>query len=142
MITSSNSLFRERDAQSSGRRFNVAEWLRVFAVRRVRFARGTARYRTWREVAEVIGAIDLYRIRHLRSLPTSMSLFPVIVSNGTFTSTARKEALERDVELMGDIELWKLLNQTPCTRAELEVMENRRVESMRDVQAALNGFGI
>jgi hypothetical protein len=71
-----------------------------------------------------------------------MSLFPVIVSNGTFTSTARKEALERDVELMGDIELWKLLNQTPCTRAELEVMENRRVESMRDVQAALNGFGI
>jgi hypothetical protein len=71
-----------------------------------------------------------------------MSLSPVIVSNGTFTSTARKAALERDVELTGDLELWKLLSQTACTRAELEVVENRRTESMRDVQAALKGFGI
>jgi len=30
---------------------DVAQWLGVFAVRRVRFARGTARYRTWCEVA-------------------------------------------------------------------------------------------
>ena len=29
---------------------DVAEWLRVFTVVRVRFVRGTARYRTWREV--------------------------------------------------------------------------------------------
>jgi hypothetical protein len=93
-------------------------------------------------VAEVIGAIDLYRIRHLRSLPQSMSLFPVIVSNGTFTSMARKEAMARDVELVGDLELWKLLSQTPCTRAEIEAMENRRSESMRDVQAGLKGFGV
>ncbi|MHB8501147.1 MAG: SNF2-related protein [Candidatus Acidiferrales bacterium] len=93
-------------------------------------------------VAEVIGAIDLYRVRHLRSLPTGMSLLPVIVSNGTFTSMARKQALECDVELIGDLELWKLLNQTPCTRAELEVIENRRVESMKDVQAALRSFGM
>ena len=93
-------------------------------------------------VAEVIGAIDLYRIRHLRNLPTNMSLFPVIVSNGTFTSMARKEASERDIELMGDSQLWKLLSQTPCTRAELEVVENRRAESMRDVQAALKSFGM
>lgn len=93
-------------------------------------------------VAEVIGAMDLYRMRHLRNLSAKMSLFPVIVSNGTFTSTARKIALERDVELIGDSELRKLLSQTVCTRAELEVVENRRAESMRDVQAALKGFGI
>jgi hypothetical protein len=93
-------------------------------------------------VAEVIEAIDLYRVRHLRNLPASISLSPVIVSNGTFTSTARKVALERDVELIGDLELWKLLNQTPCTRAELEVVENRRVESMKDVHAALKSFGM
>jgi SNF2 family DNA or RNA helicase len=93
-------------------------------------------------VGEVVGAIDLYRIRHLRDLPASMSLFPVIVSNGTFTSMARKAAAECDVELIGDLELWKLLSQTPCTRAELEVIENRRAESMRDVQAALRGFGM
>jgi len=93
-------------------------------------------------VAEVIGAMDLYRIRHLRSLPPTLSLFPVIVSNGTFTSMARKEASERDVELIGDLELWKLLRHTSCTRAELEVIENRRAETMRDVQAALKGFGM
>jgi hypothetical protein len=93
-------------------------------------------------VAEVIGAMELYRIRHLRILSSKMSLFPVIVSNGTFTSAARKASLERDVELTGNLELWKLLSQTPCTRAELEVLENRRTESMRDVQAALKGFGI
>ncbi len=93
-------------------------------------------------VAEVIGAIDLYRVRHLQKLPASMSLFPVIVSNGTFTSMARKQGLECDVELIGDLELWKLLSQTPCTRAELEAIENRRVESMKDVQAALREFGI
>src|SRR5713101_9564427 len=29
---------------------DVAKWLRVFAVDGVRFVRGTARYRTWREV--------------------------------------------------------------------------------------------
>ena len=93
-------------------------------------------------VAEVIGAMDLYRMRHLRNLSAKMSLFPVIVGNGTFTPTARKVALERDVELIGDSELRKLLSQTACTRAELEVVENRRAESMRDVQAALKGFGI
>jgi superfamily II DNA or RNA helicase len=93
-------------------------------------------------VAEVIGAMDLYRMRHLRSLPASMSLFPVIVSNGTFTSMARKQALDCDVELVGDLELLKLLKQIPCTRAELEVVENRRVESMKDVQAALRSFGV
>ena len=93
-------------------------------------------------VAEVIGAIDLYRMRHLRSLPAHMSLFPVIVSNGTFTSTARRQALECDVELIGDLELWKLLSQTPCTRGELEAIENRRAESMKDVQAALRRFGM
>ena len=30
-------------------------------------------------VAEIIGVIDLYRVRHLRGLRASMSLFPVIV---------------------------------------------------------------
>jgi superfamily II DNA or RNA helicase len=93
-------------------------------------------------VAEVIGAMDLYRVRHLRELPKGMGLSSVIVSNGTFTSTARKEASELDVEVVGDLELWKLLSQTPCTRAELEAVENRRAESMRDVQAALKGLGI
>jgi hypothetical protein len=88
-------------------------------------------------VADVIGAIDLYRVRHLQNLPPRVSPFPVIVSNGTFTSSARKEGIEHEVELIGDLELWKALGETPCTRAELEVAAQRRVGSMRDVQAAL-----
>ena len=51
------------------------------------------------------------------------------------------KALECDVELIGDLDLWKLLSQMPRTRAELEVIENRMVESMKDVQAALREFG-
>jgi len=93
-------------------------------------------------VAEIIGAMELYRVRHLRDVPASMSLFPVIVCNSAFTSMARRESLDRDVELIGDPELRNLLKQTPCTRAELEVMENRRVESMKELQAAFRKLGI
>jgi hypothetical protein len=55
---------------------------------------------------------------------------------------ARRQAVECAVELIGASELWKLLEQTPCTRAEVEAMESRRVESMKDVKAALKSFGI
>jgi hypothetical protein len=88
-------------------------------------------------VAEIMGAMDLYRVRHLRNLPSSVSVFPVIVSNGTFTSMARSEAGNRDVLLIGDLDLWKLLAATPCTRGEVEVVEARRLASMKDVQVAL-----
>jgi SNF2-related domain/Helicase conserved C-terminal domain/Restriction endonuclease len=88
-------------------------------------------------VAEILGGIDLYRVRYLRNVPGSTSVTPVIVSNGTFTSMAKAEARERDVELIGDLELWKLLSDTPCTRAEVETSESRRLESMRDVQVGL-----
>jgi|HubBroStandDraft_1064217.scaffolds.fasta_scaffold120241_2 hypothetical protein len=33
-------------------------------------------------IAEVIGTIDLHRVRYLRSPPSSVGLFPLIVSNG------------------------------------------------------------
>jgi superfamily II DNA or RNA helicase len=88
-------------------------------------------------VAEIMGAMDLYRVRHLRNLTSSISIFPVIVSNGTFTSMARSEAGNRDVLLIGDLDLWKLLAATPCTRGEVEVVEARRLASMKDVQVAL-----
>lgn len=87
-------------------------------------------------VAEILGGIDLYRVRYLRHLPT-VSVTVVIASNGTFTSMAKAEARTRDVELIGDLELWKLLSDTPCTRAEVEALEARRLESMRDVQAGI-----
>lgn len=91
-------------------------------------------------VAEIMGAMDLYRVRHLQNLPSRVIVFPVIVSNGTFTSMARSEAGNRDVELIGDLDLWELLNATPCTRAEVEVVEDCRLASMKDVQVALKQF--
>lgn len=87
-------------------------------------------------IAEILGGIDLYRVRYLRNSP-EVSVTTVIVSNGTFTSMAKAEARQCDVELIGDLELWKLLSETPCTRAEVEASEGRRLESMKDVQAGL-----
>jgi len=92
-------------------------------------------------VAEIIGGMDLYRVRYMRNIPSAVSLMPVIVSNGTFTTMARAEASKRDVQLVGDLELWNLLAESPCTRAEVEASENRRLETMKDVQAGLvNAF--
>lgn len=88
-------------------------------------------------VAEVMGAMELYRWKYLRNLPTTVTPIPVIVTNGTFTTMATTEAGNRDVRVIGDLELWKLLAETPCTRAEVEASESRRLESMKDVKAAL-----
>lgn len=91
-------------------------------------------------VAETLSAVDIYRSRYMREIAGSVSMSSVIVSNGTFTTGARSEAGERDVELVGDLDLWKLLKETPCTRAEVEMSESRRLASMRDVRAGLRVF--
>jgi hypothetical protein len=39
---------------------------------------------------------------------------------------AKAEALNRDMELIVDLESGNLLIQTPCTRAELEDIESRQ----------------
>jgi len=91
-------------------------------------------------LAEVVGAIDLYRTKYLKDLPQTLALRPIIVTNGVFTRTARTAARGRDVELVGDPELSKLLEETPCTPAEVEAMEARRLASMRDVQVAIKSL--
>jgi len=91
-------------------------------------------------LAEGVGAIDLYRAKYLRDLPRTLTLRSVVVTNGLFTKAARTAAQVRDVELVGEPELSGLLEELPCTPAEVEVMEARRLASMRDVQAAIKSF--
>jgi hypothetical protein len=91
-------------------------------------------------IAEVIDAMQNYRAKYLREIPRTLTLHSIIVTNGSFTSRAKREADQRDVQLVGDNELWRLLENTPCTPAEVEFMESRRLASMRDVQAALESF--
>jgi superfamily II DNA or RNA helicase len=91
-------------------------------------------------LAEVIGAMEIYRARYLRALPRTLTLRLIVVTNGVFTHKAKRHAQNSDVELVGDPELWKLLEETPCTPGEIEAMEARRMASMRDVQAALRSL--
>lgn len=88
-------------------------------------------------LAEVVGAMEIYRARYLREIPRTIALRPIVVTNGVFTAGARAAAQARDVELVGDPDLSRLLEETPCTPAEIEAMEDRRLASMRDVQAAI-----
>lgn len=91
-------------------------------------------------VAEAVGAMEIYRARYLRGLPKSRTLHTVVITNGRFTRTARRQAQAHDVELRGDGELWRSLEETPCTAAEVEIMEARRLASLHDVQVALERF--
>lgn len=91
-------------------------------------------------LAEVIGAMEMYRGRHLRGIPRGVILRPVVVTNGMFTSRARRLARDRDVELVAGCDFGKLLEETPCTPAEIEAMEERRLASMHDVQAAIKNM--
>lgn len=88
-------------------------------------------------LAEVIDASDGYRARYLPILPPTLALSSVLVTNGTFTSAARAEAGSRDVRLVPNAELWQLIEATPCTYAEIEAMNARRLASMRDIQVAM-----
>jgi hypothetical protein len=88
-------------------------------------------------LAEICNALDTYRYRYLRALTQDYGVHPVVVTNGSFTGQARSLARERDIELVSGPELWNVLEQISCTPGEIEVMESRRLESMRDVQAAI-----
>lgn len=88
-------------------------------------------------LAEVINAFDGYRAKRLRAFSGRAVLRPVLATNGDLTRRARKEAKARDIQLIDGSQLLRLLAETPCTAAEVEAMEARRLASMRDVQAAI-----
>jgi hypothetical protein len=92
-------------------------------------------------VAEVIQAFDGYRARRLGAYGNAYVLRAVLVTNGSFTGKARAEGRERDVVLLGNADLDRLLKTVPCTRGDIEAMEGRRMASMRDVQLAIEHIG-
>jgi len=84
--------------------------------------------------------MEIYRTKFLGEMTRTLTFRLIVVTNGSFTSKARWEANQRDVELVGDAELWKLLEATPCTPAEVEMMESRRLATMRDVLAGIKAL--
>lgn len=93
-------------------------------------------------LAEVVTALDLYRNRYLRSVHRGHVLRPVVTTNGTFTGAARSHAKERDVELISHQELCAMLDRYACTPGEVEAMEARRLQSMRDLRIAIEQLGL
>jgi len=61
----------------------------------------------------------------------------MLVTNGRFTTMAQDAARARDIYLLSANDLWRILDATPCTAADIEFMEGRRLASMRDVQVAI-----
>lgn len=90
-------------------------------------------------IAETINALENYRGRWLREIANrGNSLIPALVTNGKLTKTAIAQANTYDIQVITGNDLWKLLEQTPCSLAEVEMMETRRMANMRDVQSEIN----
>jgi len=89
-------------------------------------------------IAETINAFDNYRGRWLRAIANKISLKAALVTNGKLTKTAVTQAKTYDIQIISGNDLWKSLEDTPCSFAEVEMMENRRMANMRDVQSEIN----
>jgi hypothetical protein len=61
------------------------------------------------------------------------------MTSGRFTPKAKEEAQPRDVQLE-DTDLWRLMKETPCTPAEIEAMEDRRLATRGEVLAAIDAL--
>jgi restriction endonuclease Mrr len=88
-------------------------------------------------LAEVMQAFEGYRARWVRPRAATFVLRAVLATNGRFTSKTRAEARGRDIELVDDADLDRLLAAIPCTPGDIEAMEGRRLASMRDVQVGI-----
>jgi hypothetical protein len=84
-------------------------------------------------VDEVISAFDNYRGRCLKGI-RNVALHPVIVTNGKLTKTAKRFAKERDVRCVDYSGFMEEVTKKPCSMAEIEIMENQRKASMKDVE--------
>jgi superfamily II DNA or RNA helicase len=90
-------------------------------------------------VNELISAFDGYRARRLT--PGSGRVIRAVLStNGTITRRARRLADESDVHLVAGGDIGQALLKTPCSPGEIEAMEERRLESMPDTQAAISAL--
>jgi len=88
-------------------------------------------------VFEMIQAFDGYRARRFRQR-RGLIFRMYLVTNGSFTAAAKRTARERDVQLLADPELMRILSMHSCTEADIHYMQTRRLASMRDVQAQID----
>ncbi len=91
-------------------------------------------------VKEVVAAFDGYRARRLRPASSGRVIRAVLSTNGTITKQARRLANEAGVHLVAGGDIRQALLKTPCSPGEIEAMEQRRLGSMRDTQAAIDSF--
>ena len=59
-------------------------------------------------------------------------------TNGRVSAGAKRLAKERGIMVWAADELARLLGEHPCSLADVEAMNNRRLASMRDVPARIN----
>ena len=88
-------------------------------------------------VAELIQAFDGYRAKRFLGHHGKLTLRSTLITNGKLTRQAKRTAMERDVTACGVEELLGLLAAHPCTAADVEAANARRLQSMRDVQARI-----
>ncbi len=91
-------------------------------------------------VNELVAAFDGYRARRLRSASSGRVIRAVLSTNGTITKQARRAANEAGVQLVASGDIGQALSKISCSLGEIEAMEQRRLGSMPDTQAAIDAF--
>jgi superfamily II DNA or RNA helicase len=88
-------------------------------------------------VFEVVAGFDAYRARYLTSRQRQQPLVPVVVTNGEFSKTARREAGLRGVTLVSGAELQIAIMRTQLSAPAVERCSRQRLASMNAVKAWL-----
>ncbi len=92
-------------------------------------------------ILEMLSAFDAYRSMSITTAPSGICR-PVLVTNGLPTKLAMGQAKERDVDIISCQELAELLRSIPCTFADIELMERRRLSSLAAVRSELEQMAV
>jgi superfamily II DNA or RNA helicase len=126
--------------------FAVDEGIDVIAAQQGEFKLIQCKHTLWRGtvdvevIDELIGAFDGYRARRLIRLGSRKMVVPVLFTNGNLSRAARNRAMEQGVEIVQVGEIARLAAKLHCSLGDVESSENRRLQSMADVQAALGNL--
>jgi hypothetical protein len=84
-------------------------------------------------IEEVKRAFDGYRFRRMRGGVAGRVLRPILITNGSCTRGARTEARANDIDILEGAEMLRMLNETRCSTAAIEIMASKRARSMPEV---------
>jgi Holliday junction resolvase len=88
-------------------------------------------------IAELLQAIDGYRLRHLRKYRGVCRMRPVLFTNARLSKQMAGVAKQKDITVLDAKEINNLLQRFPCTASDIERMNSRRLLSMPEVQMAI-----